>query len=193
MAIERRGLMNKNIARKAFDLIVWLGCVGYGDEVCAAIKCCRPKTKFIFTSVSFSDGTIIKGDLIMAKKEFGFSSTLVAVPVGATGADYEHGSEKWDVAASDKDGNDRSSDYTLTPDSSDPAKLKCGVQHSGTTESTALVTLRADGDPDADEEAPITGTFTYVVDSPNVTAFELSEEAPAGGQDAGGGDTGTVV
>ena len=40
--------------------------------------------------------------------------------------------------------------------------MKARIQHSGTRESVATVTLRADGDPDADEEADAVGTLVYV-------------------------------
>lgn len=107
------------------------------------------------------------------KKEFGFVSTFEATPVGPAGSSYEKGSAKWDVAAKDAEGNDASGDYSIAVDPEN--ELRATVTHSGTTESTAVLSLRADGDPDADEEAPAVGTLDIVVDAPNVNAFTLSE------------------
>lgn len=107
------------------------------------------------------------------KKEFGFTATFEAKPVGAEGADYEHGTAKWDIAAKSADGDDRSGDYSIAVAADN--ELQAKITHSGTVESTALLTLRADGDPDADETAPVIGTVGIVVDAPNVTAFELVE------------------
>jgi hypothetical protein len=98
------------------------------------------------------------------------------VPVGPAGSDYQHGSAEWSIQAQDSDGADRSADYALTVDPAN--ELAVDIQHSGTTESTALLSLHADGDPDADETAPVVGTLDFVVDAPNVTAFTLSEVTP---------------
>lgn len=157
--------MTARLAISVIELIVWL------------FSFVRPKkrVKFVFYKVR-TGGEIVYGDIKKMKKEFGFHSTLNATPEGPAGSDYEHGTASWGVQAQDADGNDRSSDYTLTVDPTN--ELRCDVDHSGTVESTALVTLRADGDPDADETAPVVGTIDYVVDAPNVTGFTLTEETP---------------
>lgn len=157
---------------------------------CCKDECCSPTTRFQFFRVT--DGnTWIKGEIKHMKKEFGFASTFEARPVGKPGATHEAGSENWSVQAQDSDGNDRSSDYSITVDPSNA--LKARIQHSGTVESTALLTLRADGDPDADEVAEVVGTVDIVVDAPNVTAFEIVEVAeapPVEGGEGGGGEGG---
>jgi len=131
--------------------------------------------RFIFNKVR-TGGEIIEGDITKMKKEFGFSTRVEAVPVGPAGSDYQHGSAVYSIQAQDSDGNDRSADYALTVDPAN--ELAVDIQHSGTTESTALLTLRADGDPDADETAEAVGTLDFTVDAPNVTAFTLSEVTP---------------
>lgn len=133
------------------------------------------KVKFIFTTIR-EGGSTITGEIKSMKKEFGWSAEFEAVAEGPAGSDYEHGTEKWAVVAADKDGNDRSGDYAVEPHAENP--LRCKVTHSGTQESFGALSLSADGDPDADETAPVRGSIDFITDAPNVTGFALSEVPP---------------
>jgi hypothetical protein len=125
--------------------------------------------------------SILKGRIKKMKAEYGFNLDVEATPVG--GAAIEAGSAAWGYAATDADGNDVSGQFLVTPDPDN--ELKCNLKHDGSqSESTGVLTLRADGDPDADETAPVVGTLDIIVDAPNVTGFELSatphvDEPPA--------------
>jgi hypothetical protein len=104
------------------------------------------------------------------KLEFGQNIALEASPVGA---DYEHGTAEWQVQAADTDGADISSQFSVLVDPENELKAKVTREAGNNTECSGVVTLRADGDPDADEEAPIVGTLAFNYDSPNATGFDL--------------------
>lgn len=158
--------MTARLAISVIELIVWL------------FSFVRPKkrVKFVFYKVR-TGGITVWGDITKMKKEFGFTSTFNGVAEGPVGSDYEHGTEVWEARFADKDGNDRSSDYTVAVDPSNP--LRATISHSGTQESIGTLELRADGDPDADETAPVRGSVDIITDAPNVTGFALTEETSA--------------
>lgn len=129
--------------------------------------------RFVFRKVvDVGTGRITMGDIIMVKRTFGAHLRFSATPEGPAGSKYEEGTEDWQVTAQYADGSDASADYALevNPDNA----LEADVIHSGTRESTALVTLRADGDEDVDESEPVVGTESIIIDTPNVTGFALS-------------------
>lgn len=143
-------------------LIVWLS---------DCLDMCPIRTQLIFTKVRVN-GITIQGDIKKMKIEFGQTVNVVATPQGAPGSKIEAGSAVFSFQAQDASGNDASADFVLTVDPTD--ELKCSLAHSGTNESTGLLTLTADGDPDADETAPVVGTLAIIVDAPNVTGFDMT-------------------
>jgi hypothetical protein len=164
--------MNRHIARKAFDLLVWLAYIGYGDEV----RCHRrQRVRFAFTVEI--DGQKIKGENLEMRKPFGATTKFKATPVGPAGSDYEHGTAKASVSATAlDDGSDASADYSVAQDPND--ELSLSVTHNGNTvSSVATVTLQADGDPlkGDDEVSPVVGTGTITTAPENVTSFDLQE------------------
>jgi len=160
----------KNFYERLLKIIVWL-C----EQIMPPDQCADAKPKVVFSQVR-TGGEVITGEITAMKKEFGFDFELEAKPVGGT--QIEAGSAAWSYAATDADGNDVSDSVTVTPNADN--ELRCRFVHDGSTvESTGVVTLRADGDSDLDEEFPAVGTLDIVVDSPNVTAFELAEVGAA--------------
>lgn len=137
------------------------------EDFCRDIRHTR---RIVFSKIRVSSSTVVEGDIKKMKIEFGQLLLVTATTVGGVG--IQPGTAQWSVIAEDADGGDRSGDFTLTP--SPDNELECRIQHSGTSESTAVVRLQADGDRDTDEEAIVVGTLAIVVDEPNVTAFELS-------------------
>lgn len=176
--------MNRHIARKAFDLLVWLAYIGYGDEVR-----CHRRQRVRFAFAVEIDGQKIKGENLEMRKPFGATTKFKATPVGPAGSDYEHGTAVASVTAvSLDDGSDLSGDYSVAQDPND--ELSVSVTHNGNpVASVATVVLKADGDSlkGDDEVAPIVGTATITSAPENVTGFDLQEvsDTPAGG------DTGT--
>lgn len=91
---------------------------------------------------------------------------------------YEVGTEQWAWSAVAGDGSDATDDFEAGTVSADQSgnPLAFALKHKAgvTRESVAVITLRADGDPDADETQDVVGTHTFVVDSPNTVAFEMA-------------------
>jgi hypothetical protein len=173
-----------NYYQRLLDLFLFLVYLVHGKSIRDFIHECplpEPRqvaSRFAFTTVKVG-GYTIKGDIKMIKIEFGESVDLVAVPLDKNGQPfpegtpgYEVGSAGWLVQASDAEGNDVSDQLELTVDPDN--ELHATVRNTGTTELTGLVTLRGDGDPDADEEAAIVGTGDIIVDGPNAAAFGLT-------------------
>lgn len=104
-------------------------------------------------------------------------ATFTATPLDRRGnpTGIDTGSAEWSVAATDVDGNDVSDSLVLTvnPDNELSATLQ-----STDVELTGTLTLRADGDPDEGEYAPIIGTVTIIVDASNAVTFELANTEP---------------
>lgn len=171
------------------NIFVFLMYKVYGDCLCAAVgEICKEKTTVIFGKVRVS-GITIEGDIRKMKAEIGQFVDVTASPVGGNG--FQSGTEQFSHSSVDADGNDVSSQVTMTQDSGNPLNAK--FQHDGGAECVTTVVFRADGDRDVDEESEIVGTLVIVFDEKNVTAVELSGTAgdPATGGDTGG-DTGTT-
>ena len=150
----------KNFYLRLLAIIVWLCEQIHNEAVCGVV----------FNQVRVG-GISITGDIKKMKAEFEFDITLEAKPVGGSG--IEKGTAVWGYSAKDFEGNDVSSEVTVTPDPEN--ELRCNFKHSGkTVESVGVFSLNADGDPDADEQFPVVGSLDIIVDSPNVTGFELS-------------------
>lgn len=135
----------------------------------------KPKSQLVFSTVSV-EGIVIEGNIKMVKFEFNQSATFTASPLDRHGnpAQIQAGSATWTVQAQDADGNPVDLHLVVNPDNELEATLT-----SGDVEATGAITLRADGDPDANEEFPIIGTADIVVDSPNAVVFSLANTEPA--------------
>lgn len=134
------------------------------------------QAKFNFTTLQ-TDSTTIKGKINMVKLEFDQYAIFTAEnPVDRRGnpAKIETGSATWTVEATDADGYPVD-DVEVAPDPTNELSAKLTT---GTTECTGTITLRADGDPDTDEEAAIVATASFVVDASNVVAFSLTNSDP---------------
>lgn len=145
------------------------------DILDCIIKCVlgRPRVQW---SVDI-DGTIVTGDILMVKFEFDQEATFTATPLDRRGkvVGIEPGSASWEFVGTDADGNDVSGDMVLTVD---PANELSATLRSTSVELTGTLTLRADGDPDAGEYAPIVATESIIVDASNAVAFSLSASTP---------------
>lgn len=144
-----------------------------------AMKSRKPfkgRRKLIFTKVSI-DGIEITGRIHMVKLEFSQAVTFAATPLDRRGkpAKIEAGTAVWSVAATDVDGNDVSGELTL---SVDPTNELSATVTSAQTALTGTLTLRADGDPKADEVVDVVATASIIVDAPNVVALSLSNTDP---------------
>jgi len=113
----------------------------------------------------------------MVKFEFNQSADFVAEPLDRRGnpASIEKGSAVWSVMATDADGNDVSESLVLTVD---PENELAAKLTSMEVELTGVLTLRADGDPDADETAPLVATADIVVDASNAVVLSLTNTEP---------------
>jgi len=81
------------------------------------------------------------------------------------------------VQAADSEGNDISDQFSIEVQSDSPLHVhvvRAREEGVPETECTGVVTLRADGDADADEEFPIVGTLSFIYDAPNATGFEMT-------------------
>jgi hypothetical protein len=149
--------------------------------------------------IRLSDGVKITGLHINMKVEFGQYIDIKAIPLNRKGnpSHIEAGSASFQLSATDSDGNDVSGDFSRVDDGSD--ELSARFQHDGTeVECTGVITLRADGDPDADEQFPVVGTLDFVVDAPNTVTFDLQgtvgdPEPATDGGDTGDTDTGDTT
>jgi hypothetical protein len=123
------------------------------------------------------DGLETFGDITMTRFEFNQEATFTAVPLDRhdNPAGIEPGSATWEFAGTDNVGNDVSAEVVVTVD---PSNELSATVRSLTTELTGTLTLRADGDPDAGEYAPIIGTESIVVDASNAVAFSLTGTTP---------------
>lgn len=123
------------------------------------------------------DGNEFSGRDIMVKFEFNQEATFTAQPLDRRGnpAGIEPGSAEWSVSATDADGNDVSDSLILTVDPSNELRA---TLRSTDEELTGVLTLRADGDPDAGEYALIVGVVSIVVDASNAVAFSLTNTEP---------------
>jgi len=140
-------------------------------EVVFGIKDQLKCKRFIFTKVGIvGDQNYVEGDIINMKLEFGQNIDVTATP---TGGDYQHGSASFSVQAADADGNDVTDQFSVEVDPDNELHATVVRAPGNDTECSGAVTLRADGDPDADEEAPITGVLGFNYDSPNATGFDL--------------------
>lgn len=90
-------------------------------------------------------------------------------------AAIEAGTAVWSFVGEDAEGNDASDfvEVIVNPEN----ELEATVV-SGDLEVVGTLTFRADGDPDADEEAMITAVATIVVDAPNAVVVELTNSEP---------------
>lgn len=134
----------------------------------------EPDGLIVFFSEVRFDGLIVKGDIREMKVEIGQIVDVTAAGKDRKGGagNIQAGSAEFSIAATDAEGTDVSDQFTVTQDTAD--ELKARIVHTGTSEATALVTLRADGDSDSDEEAEVVGTLALVYDAANVTAFEMT-------------------
>lgn len=124
------------------------------------------------------DGTIVTGvDIKMVRFEFNQEATFTATPLDRRGnvAGIEPGSAEWSFVGFDADGNDVSDAVVVTVDPSNELSVKL---RSTDEELTGVLTLRADGDPDAGEYAPIVATESIIVDASNAVALSLSATQP---------------
>lgn len=126
-------------------------------------------------SVSLN-GNEISG-VFMVRYEFNQEAKFTATPLDRRGnpTGIDPGSAEWVVVATDVDGNDVSDSLILTVD---PLNELSASLRSTDVELTGVLTLRADGDPDAGEYAPIIGTVDIIVDASNAVTFTLSNTEP---------------
>jgi hypothetical protein len=129
----------------------------------------------------------VEGDVTHMKLEFVQNIDINAAP---TGGDYQHGTASFSVQAADENGGDVSDQFTVEVDPENELHATVVRAPGNNTECSGAVTLRADGDPDAEEEAPITGVLGFNYDSPNATGFDMTgtavtPEVPASGETAG--------
>jgi hypothetical protein len=178
--------MTNRFFERLLVLVTWLVYKTYGDELF------DEDALVIAFKVRLSGGIkSITGENLEMKIEIGQYVDVEAKPIDrlGRGAQIEAGSAQWSIAATDAQGNDVSDQFTVTPNASN--ELACRFQHAQDgVECTALATLRADGDPDIDEAAPVVGTLDIVVDQANVVAFDL--QGTAGDAPASTGTSDTV-
>lgn len=133
-------------------------------------------TELIFSSVEFED-IKIRGNITMVEMEYSQAVTFTASPIDRRGnpAVIEAGSAQWSIAATDADGNDVSAELILEVD---PENELSATVTSQSVDLTGIITLRADGDPSADEVIELVATADIIVHAGNAVALSLSNTAP---------------
>lgn len=150
-------------------------------EIVFGIKNHNKCVRFVFRKVRIiGQQNYVEGDIKKMKLEFGQN---ISVEATSTGGDYQRGTAAFTVQAADASENDVTDQFTVEVDPENELKANIVRAEGNDTECSGVVTLRADGDPDAAEEAPIVGTLAFNYDSPNATGFDLVgsvavEEAP---------------
>lgn len=136
----------------------------------------KHKASLTFVEVVVDD-YIIRGNITMVKLEFGQAVEFTAEFVDRHGnpATVQEGSAEWSVTGMDADGNPVDAfRVEVNPDNAASAR----VFAQGDVEATGVVTLRADGDTDEDEELLLVATSDLVLDSPNAVAVSLTAGEP---------------
>jgi hypothetical protein len=113
----------------------------------------------------------------MIKLELNQEVVLTAEAVDRRGnpVGIDEGSAVWSVTAMDVDGNEVPDALTIEPSGDNEMSA---VLSSTDQEVTGLVTLRADGDPDENEEVEIIATLDVIVDAGNAVALTLTAAEP---------------
>lgn len=145
------------------------------------------ESRIVFYKVRRKDGTAVTGDIIEMKEDIGFDLDIF----GVSDRPYEQGTAGISVSGVDADGNDISDQVNFEVVSDDGKNFQGRVrqlaEEDGGTEGTFTIRIDADGDPDADEEAPIFGTLVVVADAKNATEFTITAsphvEASGGGSE----------
>lgn len=137
-----------------------------------------PPVRLRFDSIVTQEGLMIKGKIKMVKFELDQFADFTAVPVDRRGrtANIEPGSASWSFSGTDADGNDVSDTVIVAVDPTNELSVRVT---STSVELTGVLTLRADGDPDSGEYAPVVATADIIVDASNAVAVSLSNTTPA--------------
>lgn len=134
------------------------------------------RKRLIFVKIK-TEGLEVRGKIKMVRFEFNQAVTFTATPVDRRGnpAAIEAGTAEWSFVGMNAAGEDVSESVTIVvnPENELEATLT-----SGDEELTGVFTLRADGDPDAEEEAFIVATADVIVDAGNAVALSLTNTEP---------------
>lgn len=132
------------------------------------------RTQLRFTKIQI-EGLTVEGTINMIRMEVGQRVTFTAEPFDRHGnpAQIEAGTAEWSAVGADVDGNPIEFTIDVDPDNELMATFE-----SGDEKATATVTLRADGDPDVGEDAPVVATESVVIDSLNVVTMGLTAGEP---------------
>jgi len=135
------------------------------------------KRRLVFTEIEVDGIEITTKGIIMIKLELNQEVTLTLKPVDRRGnpVGIDEGSAEWTVVAMDVDGNEVLDALVLEVDPEN--ELSAKLRSSG-LEVTGVVTVRADGDPDEDEEVALIGTVDVVVDAGNAVALAIEAGEP---------------
>jgi len=156
--------MNSFYAR-LLCIILWLS-----EQLFPIAKCPESRVGAIFSQIQFG-GIKIQGDFRAMELREGQQVTVTASLKTAAGhdADYQTGSATWESS-------DPAASVTANPDNELEATV-IGVD--GSTNATAVITFRADGDPDADQTRDLVGTLDVAVTKGEAAVVELSAGAPS--------------
>lgn len=129
-----------------------------------------PQTYAFISSIKFN-GVEIQGDLFMAELREGQEFKVSASFKTAVGHDaaYEEGTATWE-----------SSDESVATVEANPDKeLEAVVKGvDGSSNGSAVITFRADGDPDADQVRDLVATLDVVVTQGEAVVAELTAGTP---------------
>jgi hypothetical protein len=176
--------MKPRFFEKLLIILVWLTWEVFGEVLDV-----KGQGTFRF-SIRLSDGNIITGDNLEMKFEFGQTINATANPLDANGkpSKIQDGSAVFTLSASDVDGNDVADKFERIDDGTN--ELHGEWKQTGEPfECTGSIGLRADGDPDEGEDAPVSGSAAFTYDAPNTVSFDLA--LSAGTASSSGGSTGT--
>lgn len=129
-----------------------------------------PQTCAFINSIKFN-GIEIQGDLFMAELREGQEFTVTASFKTAAGHDaaYEENSVTWESS------DESVATVEVSPENELEAVVK-GVD--GSNNRSAVITFRADGDPDADQVRDLVATLDVVVTQGEAVVAELTAGTP---------------
>lgn len=133
--------------------------------------------KLVFTKIEVDGIEIQTEGIYMVKLELNQEVVLTAEAVDRRGnpVRVDEGSAVWSVTAMDAEGNEAPDALVIE---ADPSNEMSAILRSTDAEVTGLVTLRADGDADENEEVEIIATLDVIVDAGNAVALTINAGEP---------------
>lgn len=157
----------------------FLYCVG--TQIIESINDCVLDNSEIKFSAVHGNGLSFKGDIKIMQLREGQKVTVTASPKTRNGKDaaYETGTARWESS------DESIASVEVNPENELEATV---IGEDGSGNESAVITFKADGDPDADEERELIGTLDVTVTQGEAVVFDLSVGEVTDVEEAGGGE-----